>query len=221
MSVETVGQKVRAHFHADAQRFDAIYEAEEKKGAFERWVDNVWRGVVKRRLELAEQVLAPLEGKSIVDVGCGSGRFCFMYAQRGAARVLGVDFAEAMIEIARQHAARLGVAKQCEFRTGFFPEAVGNEQFDASTAMGFFDYIADPAHIVSEMRRLTRETMVMSFPKRWEWRIPIRRVRFLLSGCPLFLYTESSIRKIMADAVVTNYELINFDLDYIVVAFFL
>lgn len=84
--------------------------------------------------------------------------------------------------------------------------------------MGFFDYIADPVQIVSAMRQHTRETMVMSFPKRWEWRIPIRRVRFLLSGCPLFLYTESSIRKIMADAGVTNYELINFDRDYIVVA---
>ncbi len=218
MSVETVGQKVRAHFHADAQRFDAIYEAEEKKSAFERWVDNVWRGVVKRRLDLAQQVLDPLTGKSVVDVGCGSGRFCFMYAQRGAVRVLGVDFADAMIELARQHAARLGVAEQCEFRTGFFPEAAGAEHFDVSTAMGFFDYIADPAHIVSAMRQITRETLVMSFPKLWEWRIPIRRVRFLLSGCPLFLYTENKIRRIMADAGVTNYELINFDRDYIVVA---
>ncbi len=218
MSVETVGQKVRAHFHADAQRFDAIYEAEEQKSAFARWVDNVWRGVVKRRLALAQQVLDPLAGKRVVDVGCGSGRFCFMYAQRGAARVLGVDFAESMIELARRHAARLGVSSHCEFRTGFFPEAVSDEYFDVSTAIGFFDYIADPAHIVSEMRQITRETMVMSFPKRWEWRIPIRRVRFLLSGCPLFLYTESSIRKIMADAGVTNYELINFDRDYIVVA---
>lgn len=196
MSVETVGQKVRAHFHADAQRFDAIYEAEEKKGAFERWVDNVWRGVVKRRLELAEQVLAPLAGKTVVDVGCGSGRFCFMYAQRGAARVLGVDFAEAMIELARQHATRLGVAKQCEFRTGFFPEAVGNEQFDASTAMGFFDYIADPVQIVSAMRQLTRETMVMSFPKRWEWRIPIRRVRFCSAVARFFCIPKAASEKL-------------------------
>ena len=39
MSVETVGRKVQAHFHADAQRFDAIYE--EEKSAFARWVDTV------------------------------------------------------------------------------------------------------------------------------------------------------------------------------------
>ena len=72
MSAETIGQKVQAHFHADAQRFDAIYE--EEKSAFARWVDNVWRGVVKRRLELAQQVLDPFEGKTVIDVGCGSLR---------------------------------------------------------------------------------------------------------------------------------------------------
>lgn len=216
MSVETIGRKVQAHFHADAQRFDAIYE--EEKSAFARFVDNVWRGVVKRRLDLALQVLNPLAGKTVIDVGCGSGRYCFAYAEKGAKRVLGVDFAEGMIDLANQHNRKLALTAQCEFRTGAFPAAAGGEKFDASTAMGFFDYIADPVYIISEMRKVTRETMVMSFPKRWEWRIPIRRLRFLKSGCPLFLYTEKSIRKIMAEAGVTRYELINFDRDYVVVA---
>ena len=45
-------QKVIEHFHADATRFDAIYE-DSGKGPVARFIDNVWRGVVKRRLELA------------------------------------------------------------------------------------------------------------------------------------------------------------------------
>src|SRR5438034_7563348 len=99
MSVE---QKVRGHFDADAQRFDAIYE--ERKGPVTRFIDHVWRGVVRRRLELALEKLAPFEGRTYLDVGCGSGRFCHAYAQRGAARVGGGDFAPAMIAMAGRRA---------------------------------------------------------------------------------------------------------------------
>jgi hypothetical protein len=84
--------------------------------------------------------------------------------------------------------------------------------------MGFFDYIAEPAPILSRMRELTRWKMVMSFPKAKEWRAPIRRVRFMMMGCPLFLYSESDVRKILADAGIENYDMISLDRDYIVVA---
>ena len=133
MSAETsVDAKVAHHFHLDAQRFDAIYD--DKKGPFARFVDNVWRGVVRRRLDLTIEKLAPLAGMSVLDVGCGSGRFCFAFAQHGASRVLGVDFAEAMIDIARKYADELKVADRCEFRVGRFPEAIPETGFDASTA---------------------------------------------------------------------------------------
>jgi ubiquinone/menaquinone biosynthesis C-methylase UbiE len=75
----TVEEKVREHFHEDAERFDAIYG--EKKGAFQAFIDNYWRGVVQKRLELNVEKLRPLAGKKILDVGCGSGRFCIAFAQ--------------------------------------------------------------------------------------------------------------------------------------------
>lgn len=211
-----VEQRVRKHFHADARRFDAIYEDE--KNAITRFVDNVWRGVVRRRFELTLEQLEPLAGKTALDVGCGSGRYCIAYAKRGAARVIGVDFAVAMIELADEYARRAGLSDSCEFRAGKFPEAVRDESFDVCTAMGFFDYVADPAPIISRMRELTRSKMIMSFPKSREWRAPVRRVRFWLTGCPLFLYSESQVRKILSDAGVTLYDWIALDRDYIVIA---
>jgi 2-polyprenyl-3-methyl-5-hydroxy-6-metoxy-1,4-benzoquinol methylase len=208
--------RVKDHFDADAARFDAIYD--DRKSAFARFMDDVWRGVVRRRYELVLKRLGPLEGKSVLDVGCGSGRYCLAYAQRGAARVVGVDFAAAMIELARRHAQQLGVADRCEFRVGTFPEAVTDGPFDVSTAMGFFDYVADPVPIVARMRELTRTTMILSFPKAWEWRVPFRRLRFLLAGCPLFLYSASSVREILTTAGVERCDWIELDRDYIVVA---
>src|SRR5687767_14651562 len=128
MSVE---QKVRGHFHADAARFDAIYE--EDKGPVTRFIDHVWRGVVRRRLDLAMEKLVPFEGRTYLDVGCGSGRFCHAYARAGARHVLGVDFAPAMIEIADRLAKDFEVQDRCEFRVGAFPEAVPESAFDGSS----------------------------------------------------------------------------------------
>lgn len=214
--MSTTDEQVRRHFDLDAERFDAIYA--EKKGPVAWFIDNVWRGVVRKRLEVTLDKLAPLDGKTVLDVGCGSGRFCFEYARKGASRVVGVDFAAAMIDIANDYAKRLGVADRCEFRVGRFPEVVPDGPFDASTAMGFFDYIDDPVSIVKAMKAKTRHTMLMSFPKAIEFRVPLRRVRFMMAKCPLFLYTRKRVESILAGAGVNNYEIINLGRDYFVVA---
>ena len=214
----TVEEKVRDHFHEDAERFDAIYG--EKKSLFHRFIDNYWRGVVQKRLELNVEKLAPLAGKKILDVGCGSGRFCIAFAQSGATKVIGIDFAPAMIEIAKKLANEAGVGDVCEFIVGGFPDAIDEREapFDACTGNGFFDYIEHPVPIITRMRELTRGKLILSFPKAVEWRVPVRRVRFWLKGTPLFLYREAQVRDILAQSGVTNYEFIHLDRDYLVVA---
>ena len=210
--------KVRDHFHDDAERFDAIYES--KKHPFARFVDNWWRGVVQKRLEVNVEKFQPLKGKKLLDVGCGSGRFCLAYAREGAAKVIGVDFAVAMIDIANKLAEKEGLADICEYRVGTFPDAIGESDgpFDGCSGNGFFDYIEHPVPIITRMRELTKGRLVMSFPKKYEWRIPLRKVRFLLKGTPLFLYTEPQVRDIMSKAGVTTYEFVYLDRDYVVVA---
>lgn len=214
----SVEEKVRDHFHDDAERFDAIYES--KKGPFASFVDNWWRGVVQKRLELNVEKLRPLEGKKILDVGCGSGRFCIAFAIEGAKHVVGIDFAKGMIEIADKLANQAGVGDVCEFVVGAFPDDIDKSEapFDACTGNGFFDYIQDPVPIITAMRELTKGKLIMSFPKAVEWRVPVRRVRFWLKGTPLFLYREAQVREILAKAGVTDFEFIHLDRDYLVVA---
>ncbi|MFV0389608.1 MAG: class I SAM-dependent methyltransferase [Pyrinomonadaceae bacterium] len=221
MSTKTaneVEKKVRVHFDDDAERFDAIYKT--KKGFVAKFIDDYWRGVVQKRLELNVEKLKPMKGKKILDVGCGSGRFCLAFAKEGAAKVIGVDFAKLMIEISEELAKEQNVADICEFRVGAFPEIVDQSDapFDASTANGFFDYIAEPVPIIEAMRKLTKGTMIMSFPKAIEWRVPLRRMRFWMKGTPLFLYKEEQVRNILKDAGVEKYEWINLDRDYFIVA---
>ena len=218
MATGSTEEKVRVHFDEDAERFDSIYNP--KKNFAARFIDDFWRGVVQKRLELNIENLHPFAGKKILDVGCGSGRFCHAFARKGAAKVIGVDFAKLMIEIAEELAREEGVADRCEFRVGAFPGIVDDAEapFDASVANGFFDYIAEPAPIIAKMRELTKGKMILSFPKAVEWRVPVRRVRFWMKGTPLFLYRKNQVKNILLEAGVTDYEWINLDRDYLIVA---
>jgi ubiquinone/menaquinone biosynthesis C-methylase UbiE len=51
---------------------------------------------------------APVEGELVVDVGCGTGNAALLAAGRGA-RVLGVDPASRLLEVAREQAAAQGL----------------------------------------------------------------------------------------------------------------
>jgi 2-polyprenyl-3-methyl-5-hydroxy-6-metoxy-1,4-benzoquinol methylase len=214
MSVE---ERIAQHFENDAARFDAIYR-DSGKNWISRFVDNRWRGVVQHRLELALAELAPFDDKSILDVGCGSGRYCHAFAARGARRVLGIDFAPAMIEIAKRLADQQGLGGPCEFRVGTFPGDLGDERFDASTAMGYFDYVEEPEEHLRAMSAHTTGVMLMSFPKAREWRVPVRRARFALRRVPLFLYREHEVRDLLSRAGIDTYRWIDLTRDYVVVA---
>jgi len=210
-------ERVRTHFDADAARFDAIYDR--RKGPVRWFVDDVWRGVVQKRFELTLDLLAPLEGKRVLDVGCGSGRYCIAFAQRGATKVVGIDYAPAMLELAEGHASEAGVSTACEFRQAEFPGGIEDgERFDHATAMGYFDYVADPVTHLERMHELTSGTIVASFPKSGDFRVPLRRLRFKLNGCPLFLYSRPAVEAVFRGAGIQSVELLDLGRDYVAVS---
>lgn len=49
-----------------------------------------------------QQLLPPLKGAHLLDLGCGYGWHCLYAMQQGAATALGVDLSEKMLEVARQ-----------------------------------------------------------------------------------------------------------------------
>jgi 2-polyprenyl-3-methyl-5-hydroxy-6-metoxy-1,4-benzoquinol methylase len=57
-----------------------------------------------------------LEGKRILDFGCGLGQTCRMYAEMGAARVDGFDLSSERLRVAQKNAERDGLADRVFFR---------------------------------------------------------------------------------------------------------
>ncbi|MBR6056579.1 MAG: class I SAM-dependent methyltransferase [Victivallales bacterium] len=46
-------------------------------------------------------LLPPLDGKAVIDLGCGYGEHCMEYVKRGAANVVGIDISEKMLAVAK------------------------------------------------------------------------------------------------------------------------
>jgi magnesium protoporphyrin O-methyltransferase len=184
--------RVRRYFERTAERFDSIYTG--RKSAFSRKLDQWLRWDMQERMKLTLQACRPIEGKTVLDAGCGTGRFCFPLAQSGAGRVVGVDFAPSMIERARVTASELKLEDCCEFICADLMQLSIEETFDYVIAVGLFDYIREDRHLLIKLRRLTRGKAVMTFPRADTWRVPVRRLRLALLGCPVFFYNEKRIR---------------------------
>lgn len=209
---------VRGHFDRDAERFDAIYD--ECKPLLQRVVDRLFRRVVVERFFLVRN-LAPRRGDwSVLDVGCGSGRYVVALAHEGASRLVGVDVSEAMLRLARAEASRAGVGDRCSFHCTGFLEFEGNEKFDAVLAMGYFDYLEDPSAHLRKMASLCRGRIFASFPKRWEFRVPVRMLRFALRRSFVRFYGRGEVSALFQTAGIPNdrLSLIDMGRDWVVVA---
>jgi 2-polyprenyl-3-methyl-5-hydroxy-6-metoxy-1,4-benzoquinol methylase len=156
---------------------------------------------------------------TVLDVGCGSGRFSVSLALRGAARVCGVDVSERMVSLSRTFAAAHGVADRCEFLATDFLKTSDSERFDVVLTLGYFDYVQDARPHLEKMLRQCRVRLFASFPKRFDFRVPSRFLRIRLAGGFVRFYSRSEVLALLASAKVTpdRFALIDLGRDYFVV----
>ncbi|OGC83075.1 MAG: hypothetical protein A2W07_00125 [candidate division Zixibacteria bacterium RBG_16_43_9] len=208
-------EKVKRYFHKQAIRFDTIYR--DRKSLWQKIVDRFFRQVVKDRFNLTFQKIGEIKGKTVLDVGCGSGRYALEFARRGADKILGIDFAQAMIDLAKSYTEDLVEEERCRFICGDFTKYDFSGKFDYTVAMGFFDYLKNPSDYLARMKDLTREKIIASFPKRWTWRTPIRKIRLFLAKCQVYFYSEKDIEKLLKENQISKYEIFNLSRDFILI----
>jgi SAM-dependent methyltransferase len=87
-----------------------------------------------------------LAGKKVLDAGCGTGQRVVGFAQRyPAARVQGIDAAEAPLHVARELAERHGV-HNLELSRGDIMKLDLGEEFDFIISTGVVHHLEDPRH---------------------------------------------------------------------------
>ncbi|CCE23184.1 bifunctional 2-polyprenyl-6-hydroxyphenol methylase/3-demethylubiquinol 3-O-methyltransferase UbiG [Methylotuvimicrobium alcaliphilum] len=98
---------------------------------------------------------AEINGKRIVDVGCGGGILSEGLAKNGA-DMLGIDLSEELIDIADLHGLESGI--NAHYRK-ISAEALADEQpegFDHVTCMEMLEHVPDPASIVRACAKLVK-----------------------------------------------------------------
>ncbi len=105
------------------------------------------------------QTLAALPnvaGKSVADIGCGTGRYAIQLMRLGAAQVAGIDFSPAMLEAAQRkaHKAELPI----EWGVGNLTERIPipDATLDAAVCALTLSFIESLPHAFTELSRILR-----------------------------------------------------------------
>jgi 2-polyprenyl-6-hydroxyphenyl methylase/3-demethylubiquinone-9 3-methyltransferase len=107
------------------------------------------------RLAHIEALAGGLEGKRVVDVGCGGGILAEAMAQRGA-DVTGIDLAEKPLKVAMLHALESGTRAAYRLISAEDLAAGVPGSFDMVTCMEMLEHVPDPASTVAACARLVR-----------------------------------------------------------------
>ena len=147
--------------------------------------------------------LEPVDGKRVLEIACGTGRFTVMLAECGA-DITGLDISEPMLQEGREKAQRAGVADTVEFMRGDaarlpFPD----DHFDVVYGIRFFHLMDTPEEYLAEMCRVSSEQVFFDTYNRYSgrslynWALPMgsrlysrSEVESLLSGAGLELAGE-------------------------------
>ena len=201
----TNNEKVKEYFQRSISKFDLLYA--EEKSNFRDFIDKRLRSDNYERYDLTLQECSDIHGKRILDIGCGSGRYCIELAKRKPDIVKGIDFSENALDIARKLSETNQLSNICSFECVDFNECQFDSKFHITIAIGVMDYIADPVTMISRMIDITQEKMIMTFPSKSTYRMAIRKLRYRLRGCPLFFYDDKQIKSIFAESGVNNYRI--------------
>lgn len=100
------------------------------------------------RVGYIEQQCGQLEGKKILDIGCGGGILSEALAARGA-EVTGIDLAELSLKVAKMHLheSQLEVDYQMISAEEFAQANAGT--FDLITCLEMLEHVPDPASVVN------------------------------------------------------------------------
>ena len=115
------------------------------------------------RVEYIERQAGGLEGKTVVDIGCGGGLLSEAMAARGA-RVTGIDLAEQSLDVARLHLHESGLEVDYRHVAAEDFAAEQPQAFDVVTCLEMLEHVPDPASIVDAAARLLKPggTLVLS-----------------------------------------------------------
>ena len=104
---------------------------------------------------IKKQCGGSLEGKRILDVGCGGGILSESLALEGAT-VVGIDLAEAGLEVAKLHLLESGLDIDYQFISAEELAESESESFDVITCLEMLEHVPDPSLVIEACSKLVK-----------------------------------------------------------------
>ena len=180
--------RARSYFDKLAPEYDRAFRWQ-GRGALNALVNRTFRSTTfEQRMRMLESLFGELglEGKGVLDLGCGSGQVTELVASLGA-RVHAVDISPRMIEIARRSVERAGLADRVTFEQGDVTSLPLSEP-DVVMLIGVVEYYRDAASLIGRAARAARGTLVVAHTNRVAYRMLLRRLLFWLDGSNLYFH---------------------------------
>jgi SAM-dependent methyltransferase len=178
----------------EAVTFDQIYSGGGLAGRMPLLGPFIQKGIIERH-NRALAFLSATRAQTILDLGCGVGRFAVAAAQLGVT-VHAYDISQPAIAVAQEAAHRVGVTDRCHFYaadllTIDFPAA------DAWFDLGCLHYLPDPTQVIQKLTQVPH--LFSCLPQKGHWLGPFHYVyRTLLRGQKYLSFTEVEIRSLLA-----------------------
>ena len=207
--------EVKNYFEDIAQEFDNIYDNEGT--TVTKITNKLFRKSLYERMPISLEECVKIKVKSIIDIGCGSGRLCYLLAKVNASKIVGVDYSQQMIDIAEKFVKNKGHEEKIQFQcVDFFTKYETKEKFDISLALGVFDYLQFPEKFLEKMKMVTNGKIIASFPARYAFQAPIRRVWLYTRKCPVYFYTEPQLQRIFENVGLKEIKIIKTPLNSLI-----
>jgi SAM-dependent methyltransferase len=151
-----------------------------------------------------------MNGKSLLDVGCALGYFCFEAEERGASPIVGIELKEKRFKSAnilkKIRGSNVKFIKQ-----DIIQEPI-EDKFDYVLCLNIIHHLLEPIKIIRQLAYITKDTLVIEFPTfsdqkyrkhtllftPWFYnRMPLIGVSSLTKFDQTFIFSPKSIKKIL------------------------
>lgn len=132
-----------------------------ERGSYSYTVDRLSSKTSNQRINTAMFGLKLMEGKSVIDVGCGDGTYTAGLFEGGAASVIGVEPGAEAVDVARKkNPALAGRSLDFQVCNAYDLESLGRT-FDVAVVRGVIHHIPDPLRAIRQICKVAQDILVI------------------------------------------------------------